>query len=1348
MTQIGHLLSALSWDVSKESVRERRGFALVLSLVIMSLIILVVITVAAFLRVEVGLALSRQAELAARLNAIASVRLAQAAVQQSLGPDTRVSAMATLYDDATVSSVTTPGADAYEYPVMGVWRSWEGYDHDRRKNSRYAGRPQAPDYTSKTKSYASATPEQGRFVRWLVSSPSGDGIATGATSSATKPPSPVAAIDKGTTVPLVGSASALLATQQVHLPALSLATGAEVKGVPSAGAFAWWVGGENQKVRVAFPTVATTTNKRELSERLATFGRPDLAAIGFGDPVVVTNPLMTSRRSLDIVPADASRLSAALTGATPTALTRAGFHDVTFIADGLLTNTATGGFRKDLSLLTETWDLMNDTDTTRAVALPLFRVKPATERRTASTPSDHDLAFLRPLPDAQFPSGYLGNRRRHALLYWWADYGSAGGLESRYPLYAGMASDGGTPFGGYYQLSSFPPIRSWGYLTDFALHYRRYVTSGDSAGLSDTVEMMPPTSPTADVANSGRFYSLYERLHRHPLIARYQFVFAGATTGGNAAILVQPVVTLWNPYNVKLTVPAFLTKAYPTYMPVAFDITYRADTTAAKTTFSRNFSQWVSGSLNCTVGSVGSGSMSFEPGQTRVFSMAPAPLVSYNTGQSVPTQLLTPGYVAAETSGILLNTGQAVPTGSLLSFRMRKALSAGGGDSYRNGIYFDFDPVNTEEAPVRYSFEGLNDALYEQLYGANTSAPWEATLASPRFFGAFSFGARLSNDGVAQYSSRTGVRTVSKGFLQANPFTNYTELGRKSAYEMTVFAWSSSDVTSTANLPVGNKIRYSSGGYNLVNMAFFSASNPAFTYSGSLNLLNAPFDLDFRTVTGAMDTGVPQSDGTQGYVVTGLDAASGLSKAVIAELPVRPLVSLAELQACDLRYTNPVPPYMTNLVGNGDASPILPANDVVGPWIKQGENSAQPRDMIPPAHMQYDDSYCLNHLLFDDWFVSSLAPRPADRAGLRPTAGNELKWNAAVMTSLKAAWSEFTAGTTPLPNTAYAAAGTAAAFDVGVTGDPFGGTATPALPVGYLRVASHLRVTDQFNVNSVSVPAWRAILGSLRAREVPVLAPGSSTTTSVTAAGTPLPRMQVAPETSTVAGNASRAVLGFASLTDDQLDQLAAEIVAQVRLRGPFLSLSEFVNRRLAAADGTATDPSLAGAVGMALRKIEAALTKPAADFGKTTSTKSAFAGTSLLAAGPDGNPLLALGQFTDASGDYAHPKAAEGNSNFGLPGWPRQADVLRPLAPIITVRDDTVVVRAFGAAAGPGGGTARAWCEVVLVRAPEYVDTRVAAHEAPLGDGITSGTSGLVNVALGRRYKVVSFRWLRPQEL
>ena len=106
---------------------------------------------------------------------------------------------------------------------------------------------------------------------------------------------------------------------------------------------------------------------------------------------------------------------------------------------------------------------------------------------------------------------------------------------------AGVASDGGTNFGGYAALSSFPPIRSWAYLTDYCLHYRKYVTN-TAPQLSGVTTMLPPQPVGA--TNAGDLYSYYERIHRHPLIARIQYVFASSASGTSAAFIAQPVVTL------------------------------------------------------------------------------------------------------------------------------------------------------------------------------------------------------------------------------------------------------------------------------------------------------------------------------------------------------------------------------------------------------------------------------------------------------------------------------------------------------------------------------------------------------------------------------------------------------------------------------------------------------------------------------------------------------------------------------------------------------------------------------------------------------------------------------------
>ena len=1302
----------------------RPGFALVLALVVMSMIVLVVLSLAGFLRIESTLASHRQADLLARLNALASLRLAQGALQERFGPDTRVSAPAAIFDDPAVSSATTPGADPFEYPILGSWRSWEGHNHDRRPGSRYAGRPHAPDYVSKHRPYAAASPETGRFLGWMVSASWGYGVpppiaSGGAPPSPSRPPAPPASAVSAAagTVPLVGAASAPQPTQQVHLSPSSMLDGQSLSGGGEGpmGGFAWWVGGENQKARISPADAASPSGSaRQWAERAKTFGAPDLEALGFAEMSAVAPAGPATRATLDLLPAPDSpaRLSLALSGASPP-LSRAGFHDVSLHAEGLLTNVATGGLRKDLSLFSETWDWMNTLDPGRTGKMPLFRVRPATERRHSGDPG-HDLVFLRPLPDAMFPAGGLGNRRRNTLLYWWADYGSLGGTS------AGIASDGGTVFGGYTGggLSSFPPVRSWAYLTDHLLHYRRYVLAPDPS-LSGEVAMAPPQPVNA--AHAGDLHSYYERVHRHPLIARFQFVFATGAIGSTPAVLVQPVVTLWNPYNVRLNVPSFSAWYMWYSIPVGFEVT---DTAGIYPTTRRLTRDW-GGGLNLVFGN---STIDLGPGQTRVYSLAGNAPVPVNLGASLPSLTLQPGYVAGTRAGLLLGMGGAADARSVLRYRLYKYLD---GANARNGIYLDYYPANYKYSPVRYSFVGLSDAQFRLLYGEDAPAPFDQAFPEvqlgPRAFSTFSFGLRLSNDGLLQNSARTGVRTASKGFLQANPFTTYTELGGKCAILMTPYRYASADVTNSAGVAVAPQTEPGSG----------------VQYSGAWNLVNAPFDMYFLPLTDFAGSNAPQCDplNGNGFVLTGLDAASGLGRAVVSELPVKPVQSLANLQSCDIRATNPVPPFHYNLIGNADASPVLPPDDAVGRWV---ENSGvvQPRDMLPPSWMQYDDSYCLNHVLFDDWFVSSVTPRPQDWPSLRPAPGGEFSWNPDVLASLRARWSEFVDGQ-PLPNACYLPRPGAAAFDPGVTGTAYAGN--PPLPAAYQRVAAHLRVPGQFNVNSTSVPAWRALLGNLRETRVPVLRPAATSATE-TVARNPLVRMDVSHEGASSGGGNSGAVLGFAALTDEQLDLMAAEIVRQVRLRGPFLSLAEFVNRRLAPADGTETDPSLSGAIGMSLRALERASGRhPAprsAALGKPVAKASDFPAGLL--------PRLSLGDWNSSTGDYSHPRAAEGNSNFGMPAWPRQADVLATLGPVIAARDDTFVVRAFGSAPSGRGGAGRAWCEAVYQRLPDYMDPSAAPHEPPLGE-VTPPVGSLQrapNVALGRRFRMVAFRWLSPSEL
>jgi hypothetical protein len=85
----------------------------------------------------------------------------------------------------------------------------------------------------------------------------------------------------------------------------------------------------------------------------------------------------------------------------------------------------------------------------------------------------------------------------------------------------------------------------------------------------------------------------------------------------------------------------------------------------------------------------------------------------------------------------------------------------------------------------------------------------------------------------------------------------------------------------------------------------------------------------------------------------------------MAELPTRPIQSLAELQHFEARNNNPIPPFQFNLIGNGSAHPIFAPDQVsVQPSYNNG--------------MCKDGTYILNPLLFDDWSVWPITPEIRD----------------------------------------------------------------------------------------------------------------------------------------------------------------------------------------------------------------------------------------------------------------------------------------------------------------------------------------------------------------------------------
>ena len=159
---------------------------------------------------------------------------------------------------------------------------------------------------------------------------------------------------------------------------------------------------------------------------------------------------------------------------------------------------------------------------------------------------------------------------------------------------------------------------------------------------------------------------------------------------------------------------------------------------------------------------------------------------------------------------------------------------------------------------------------------------------------------------------------------------------------------------------------------------------------------------------------------------------------------------------------------------------------------------------------------------------------------------------------------------------------------------------------------------------------------------------------------------------------------GGRQLTPQEVTDLATQIVTQIRAHGrPYVSLAEFVN---------------SGAIANAIANVPAI------------------------------NSIVP-GLFTLA--------------RRYTPGALLQSDVIGAIAPFITARSDTFVIRAYGDAQNPVTGVVegRAWCEATVQRLPDLAENA----SAPIADVITPSPA---TYPYGRKFKIISFRWLSPSDI
>lgn len=266
-----------------------------------------------------------------------------------------------------------------------------------------------------------------------------------------------------------------------------------------------------------------------------------------------------------------------------------------------------------------------------------------------------------------------------------------------------------------------------------------------------------------------------------------------------------------------------------------------------------------------------------------------------------------------------------------------------------------------------------------------------------------------------------------------------------------------------------------------------------------------------------------------------------------------------------------------------------------------------------------------------------------------------------------------------------------------------------------------------FNVNSTSVKAWRSLLGHAHNQQVALHGENGieidpAEYDHVVSRHTVAADVKAGDDAGLGAAFPSGSEYsGFRTLSESQLDELAERIVDQVRLRGPFLSLSEFVNRQLSSNE----DLAVAGALQAALNSLTEDPNEPLSNPGNGLSGETMAANDAKL-----------------VGAGYAFAQASEGVSTHGFPGWIRQADVLRPIAPVLSARDDTFTIRTYGDARDANGKViARAWCEAIVQRTRDFVDTQDPA------DSIDSPIA-VTNRDFGRKFIITSFRWLNKDEI
>lgn len=425
------------------------------------------------------------------------------------------------------------------------------------------------------------------------------------------------------------------------------------------------------------------------------------------------------------------------------------------------------------------------------------------------------------------------------------------------------------------------------------------------------------------------------------------------------------------------------------------------------------------------------------------------------------------------------------------------------------------------------------------------------------------------------------------------------------------------------------------------------------------------------------------------------EPSEGRSHVVLFDVPRAPLASLAQFQHANLSRYQFEPTYV---VGNSYISPRMPSLNQVSTNNFAGFNN----------FTLVDSSYEINRKLWDSFAFSTWSGAFSSTAQTPPGPDGTLPIEKLV------------SGEISLPNPRHLVRKLGAEQSFNDVKD----SATKGYEAE--AIMARIAVDGAFNVNSTSVTAWKTVLASLTEGKVPLVGTtsnGAPSLVGVTGKDTARFSRFACVTDASGAGSAADGDAfwkSYRKLDANELTSLAQEIVAEIKSRGPFRSLAEFVNRN---PQGKDAEQQRVGALQAALDRA----------------INSKISAVSKLTA-PSGMNGDAINTQTE-------------NQAAGAPGYLTQADVLQTLGPILQPRSDVFRIRAVGQALDRTGTKviAEAVCEAVVQRTASYVDSSDAAELPPADASNPSQVNSKLkqaNQRFGRKFQLDSFRWLHHSEI